>query len=237
MGSVVVILFLPIFFFAMLFGSIGGAITGTDKTKVELPYNEESGLVWECEEDAPWFSVVDVEIKDDKQIFTFKGESIYDCEDELVDVEEVKFTAENSQTLLYYAFEDEDYIAFNYKAIMYSPDEYGVVKYTPKADTYVESAIWHSWADENLYETEGPDGVTEFTLVYFPENLSEESETSTFTTYLEYTYFGEIGFSRDYERIVLEVELKDGESKVISETRQYFDRYNYCWSETKPVTE
>ncbi len=234
MGSVVIIFFLPIFFFVMLFGSIGGAITGADKTKVELPYDEESGLVWECEEDAPWFSLVDVEIDGDKQIFTFKGESVSDCADELVDTEEVRFTAENSQTRLYYAFEDEEYIAFDYKVILYSPDEYGVIKYTPKAETYIESALWCSWNDENLYETKGPDGETEFTLVYFPENLTEESETSTFTTCLEYTYFGDNGFRREWERIVLEVELKDGEAKVISENHQYFDPYNYCWSDTKP---
>ena len=75
MGSVVVIFFLPIFFLVSVFNSIAGAITGTDKTKVELPYDEESGLIWDCEEDASWFSVSDVRIEGDKQIFTFKGVS------------------------------------------------------------------------------------------------------------------------------------------------------------------
>ncbi len=50
----------------VIFGTVFGAITGTDRTKIELPYDEERGYVWTSSETSEWFNVTDTDIKNGK---------------------------------------------------------------------------------------------------------------------------------------------------------------------------
>lgn len=235
MGSVVVIFFLPIFFFVMLFGSIGGAITGTDKTKVELPYDEESGLIWECEEDAPWFSLVDVEVEGDKQIFTFKGESVFGGDQTADELAEVRFNAENSQSLLYYAVADDEYNALDYRVLLYSPNEYDVVTYTLEAHRPVEGRTWviydYSLSSNNAIRYYADD-KTQYNFVCLHD---EDGEERTFSHCMYYCCKDEYGHSTGCESIILKIVFKDGEARIVEETRQYYEDEYYGWSDNIPV--
>lgn len=271
MGSVTAFIMIPFLAVFAFFGTIFSTITGADKVKVELPYDEEQGLVWTCEENADWFSVTDMKIKGDKQIFTVKGDNMFNTEyRDDYGREEVVFTAENNEQVTYIAVKYEGIYALNINHIveLYTPEEYGVITYTPKAETPVDGAVWYGGSDENFYDVEGADGETEFTLIYLPNyflaNLPEEQpdnfseylsayypfylppylhglapgqkEDITFTTCLVYAVKGEYGVHEYHERILLDVELKDGEAKIINETRQYYVGGNE-WTETKPATD
>ncbi len=236
MGSVVVIFFLPIFFLVSVFNSIAGAITGTDKTKVELPYDEESGLIWECEEDASWFSVSDVRIEGDKQIFTFKGVSVFGGDQTADELAEVRFNAENSQSLLYYAVADDEYNALNYRVLLYSPDEYDVVTYTLEASRPVEEGGWVI-IDRSLSNNEDlyiADDKTQYNFVCLPDKDGGER---VFYHRMNYFCGDEHGHlpGCGCEYIVLKIVFKDGEARIEEETRQYYDDEYYGWSDNIPV--
>ncbi|MBQ7044379.1 MAG: hypothetical protein IJN78_07210 [Clostridia bacterium] len=236
MGVVTAFIMVPFLAVFAFFGTLFGAITGVDQAKVELPYNEEQGLVWTCEENADWFSVTDVKIKGDKQVFTLKGDDIFSTgyRDDY-GREEVIFTAENKEQVIYIATKYEGVYSLNINHIveLYGPDEYGVINYVPKAETPVDGAVWYSVFDENFYDIEGADGEAEFKLIYLPN--PDETEDMTFSTCLVYAVKGERGLHDYYERILLEVELKDREAKIVNEIRQYYNTDN-GWMETKPAT-
>ena len=214
MGSVTAFILVPFLSVFVLIGTIIGAITGSDKTKIELPYDKEQGLVWTSKETADWFSVTDVEIKNDKQIFTVKGECVFSNEYRRdYELEEVIFTAENNEQVVYIAEKYEGVRALNINHIVtvYSLEEYGAITYTPKADSPVDGAVWYSRSDENIYKTEGADGEAAFKLVYLPG----ETDGYTVTTHLIYAIKGEYGIHDYRERILLNVELKNGEASII----------------------
>ena len=226
MGSVVLFFLFPFLFIGMLFSSIPGAITGEDKTVIELPYNKETGLVWECKEDATWFSVVDNEIKGDNQIFTFKGTFVFKGDETDDDIEEVKFNAQNSETITYYGGMDEKVTLFR-KVVLYSPDEYGVITYTPEADYPIDGAYWNGHSD-NLFKTETKDGKTSFTYVY----LSKDDEKTTFTDSMRYEYINEDNIWSKHELITFKVELENGEATITEEKHQYY--VNDIWKDYMP---
>lgn len=234
MGSVTAFFLVPFLSLFVIFGTVFGAITGTDKTIIELPYDEEKGYVWTSQETADWFSVTDVDIKDDKQIFTIKGECIFSNEYKRdYEPEEVVFTAENNEQIIYIAEKYEGVRALNFKHIvtMYSPEDYGVITYTPKADSPVDGAVWYSSSDANIHNTEGADGNATFKLVY----LRDEDVEYTVTTYLIYAIKGEYGIHDYRERILLHIELKNGEAEIKKETRQYYNGKE--WTAEKPEAE
>ena len=273
MGSITAFIMLPFLVVWLFFGSLFGAITGVNNTKVELPYDEEAGLVWTCEENADWFEVSDVKVEGDKQIFTIKGLSMFDVEyrDYYGVKEEVVFTAENNEVLTYIAVHYEGMYSTNIYHLVeiYSPDEYGVLTYKPEASVPVEGAVWQGGGYENIYDVQGADGEAEFKLVFLPEYtyeplpeeelsqwerlyyeicnnfpyylppnftelLPEERVDTTFETCFNYVVRND-GYVEYYERILLEVEIVNGEAKILSETHEYY--VNNEWSTTRPVTE
>lgn len=273
MGAVTAFFMIPFLAVIVFFGSVFGSVTGADKAKVELPYDEEKGLVWTCEENADWFSVTDVKIKGDNQVFTIEGDSFMDTEyRSYFEPEEVIFTAANNEQVTYMAVRYEGAFSLNANWIvkLYSPEEYGVIEYTPKADMPVEGAVWFGGSDENIYDIEGADGEAEFKLVYIPEyvtgdlpqdnsesfaerlqdtyqyiyatlpfylppslqdNVPEEFINTKFSTYLLYAVKGERGIHDYRERIILDVEIENGEAKILKETHEYY--VDNEWSETK----
>jgi hypothetical protein len=74
MGSVTIIVIIPIAIILILASSLVGSITGGDRTQVVLPYEPEKGIVWECDvQDYTPIELVDTEIDGNKQIFYFKS--------------------------------------------------------------------------------------------------------------------------------------------------------------------
>lgn len=232
MGSITAIFLIPFLSVFAIFSSLFAAIIGVDKTEVELPYNEEKGLVWTCEENAEWFFVEETEIEGDKQIFTFKGNSVFSSEyQRYYDREEVVFTAENNEQIIYMAVKFDEFATLNHIVTMYSPDEYGMITYTPKADTPVDGAVWFGGANADVYKTEVVDGETEYTFVYLPD---EDGETA-FTTYMIYAVKGEYGLHEYHERILLDVKLENGEATVTQKVREYY--VDGKWTEDKSETQ
>ncbi len=230
MGSVTVFFIFPIMLIGMFFSSLFGAVTGNDKTKVELPYDEEKGLVWECEEDASWFSVTDTEIDGDKQIFTFKGASTFNTDETIHDEFEVIFTAENGEKIVYIAEDDNDYFGLEHKVKMYSPDEYDIVTYIPKADIPVEGGQWLTGAYTEAYKKETINGEGVFTLLYLPDGDGK----TRFTNELKYMTKDKDGSWKNHERIILEVVLENGEATIRQDFHEYY--VDYSWTKDKPVT-
>lgn len=257
MGAVTAIFLVPLLAVWALFGTFFGSILGVNNTKVELPYDEEAGLVWTCEENADWFDVTDVKVEGDKQIFTIKGLSMFDVEYTDLDgvKEEVIFTAENNEELTYIAVHYEGMFGVNiyYLVELYSPDEYGMLTYKPQATVPIEGGEWRGGGYANIYDIHGADGEAEFKLIFLPEytnesldkyylppdfidNLPEEWFDKTFETCFNYVVRDERGYVNYYERIIIEGEFADGEAKILNEIHEYYVGNNE-WSTTKPVTK
>ncbi len=232
MGSVTIFIIAPIMIIIMLFGSAVGAIKGDNVTKVELPYNPAEGIVWEYDGvDDPLFNLVETETDGDKQIFTFKGNAVFDgiFEDDHEPVDsdmimDVVFTNKKDEELLYYACVDHDYLALNHKIEFWSPDEYVIFDYTPKEETIVEGAEWVAWSSYKTGEAEN-DGVKTFTYLFLPDK--EEG-----TIYeLEFQYrnsepliysSGAIDYEK-YEKIAVKIHAEPGKYEIKDEDRFYYD--------------
>ena len=75
--SILLIFIIPAMIFEVLFSFITGAMFGYPTAKVELPYDEAAGLVWEYDNvDDPYVKLSETEIKDGKQIFYFESAGI-----------------------------------------------------------------------------------------------------------------------------------------------------------------
>ncbi len=230
MGSVTVFFILPFMLIGMFFSSLFGAITGNDRTKVELPYDEAKGLIWECEEDANWFSVINTEIEGDKQIFTFKGSSSFGTDETIYDEFEVVFTAKNGEEIVYIAEKDDDYFGIELKVKMYSPDEYDMITYTPEANIPVEGAEWYATGSSELYKAETVDGKNTFTFVYLPDGDGK----TRFSDELKYMSKDKDNSWQKHERIILEVVLENGKAIIRQDYHEYY--VDYSWTKDKPVT-
>lgn len=228
MGSVTIFIIAPLMMLIMFFGSVMGVIKGDNVTKVELPYNPSEGLVWEYDGvDDPLFSLVETETDGDKQIFTFKGnavfEGIFEENHETVDsdlVMDVVFTNENDEELLYYACVDHDYLALNHKIKFWSPDEYVIYDYTPKEETTVEGAEWVSAGTYKIGETVN-EGEKTFTYLFLPDG----ENGSIFEVDCMYRTVMNDGSGRytPYEKLVLEIKVNGNDYEIKSEDRLYYD--------------
>ena len=228
MGSVTIFFIAPIMMLLMLFGSIAGAISGDNVTKVELPYNPSEGIVWEYDGvDDPLFNLVDTETKGDKQIFTFKGVSMFNgiFEEEHEDVDsdmvmDVVFENENGEKLLYYARVDHNYFALEFKIKFWSPDEYAIFDYTPAEETTVEGAEWVSAGPYKIGETEN-DGAKTFTYLFLPDEISG----SVFEIDCMYRTVMNDGSGRytPYEKMELEIRVDGNKCEIKDEHRFYHD--------------
>ncbi len=233
MGSVTIIVIIPLMLIIMGVGSIAGAIKGDNVTEVVLPYNPSEGIVWECDGiDDSLFNLIETEIDGDEQIFIFKGNNmlsgLFDKSEDMSDydafdydtVTDVVFTNKNGEELLYCACVDHDYIALNYKMKFWSPDEYIIFDYTPKAETYVDGAEWVSGEDSLIGETES-NGEKTFTFRILPDK-EKESIYKLSCTYRAPMDDGS-GNYVFYEKIEVEIRTKGSEYIIKDEDRFYHE--------------
>ncbi len=240
MGSVTVFFIAPLIMVWMFFGSVFGAITGQNQTKVELPYDEEKGLVWECDMPEAWFSLEDTKTYGDKQIFVFKGSSVFNDREDIYDWFEIVFTAENGETVTYFAARDNMYFALEHKVSLYSPDEYDMITYTPKADFPVDGAQWYVVDNGDVYKTETIDGEETYTFVCMPngngkselENELVNQGKTVYENRFEYMRRTEDDKWEWHERIFITYVLENGEATITQESRSYY--VDGKWTEVKP---
>ncbi len=202
MGSVTALLlpFFPIVYLIMFLGNLFGASTGANVTEVALPYNEATGLVWECEKtDYGWFELSETKTEGKTQIFVFEANT------ERAYCNEVIFTAENGEEIVYYARDVGPAFPLYGKVKLYAPDEYIIYDYVPEAQNEVENGRWNktasgTQADDYLLHKIEVDGETAFRIICFEDapfshsyRYSDENGTIYERLTVEYRYTKESG--------------------------------------------
>lgn len=172
MGSVTVIflpILLPFMYLITFFGNLFGVTFGMSTTEVALPYNEETGLVWECEKtDYGWFELTDTRVEGDTQVFVFEAEAAESHCNEVV------FTAKNGERLAYRARDIGPAFPLYGKVKLYAPDEYVIYDYVPEPENKVENADWArttsgTQEDDYLLRKMEVDGKTVFRVICFED--------------------------------------------------------------------
>ena len=232
MGSITAIFLIPFLSFFAVFLGFYETIAGIGTEKVVLPYDPQNGVVWEYQEgDEAYIDCIDTEIKDDQQIFTFRGKRIFDknrptstyYENEAL-VDDIYFEDDNGNTKKYYAFldfrvSDPKTDSATYGSIdIYEETECASFQYTAKAQKELEDCYWHvydSGADlrQNRYIGEYKlENVHERTyrFVFPPEDIKDHSFNMTFV------YRDSQG--KQFEKLEVEFEMIGKEVKVIEET-------------------
>lgn len=242
MGSVTVIFLIPVMIVVMLIGTAAGGIKGDNVTQVELPYDPSKGIVWEYDGiDDPLMELDKIEVKGDRQIFTFKGDFMFESlfnEDESEEkddpymVMDVIFTDENGNEILYYARVNHDYLSLFYKISFWSPDEYIIFEYTPEEEIPYDGAEWvgysHSGAAKELGEENGT-----FSFLVLPDNPYGEETLCE----LEFTYRKPIDNPNkyiNYEKIEMIIQAEPGKCEIKSEDR-YYRGPTGLWTDIKPL--
>lgn len=230
MGSVTAIFLIPLLLPFMLFMGIFETAFGIGTEKVVLPYDEESGVVWEYREgDDAFVDCIRTEIKNGQQIFTFRGKWMIDDSnpesyqnEEFVD--DLYFVDADGNVKTYYAMLDfskdgpNDGSLFYGDMEIYEESECAVFEYTVKAITEVEDCYWHEYDysaqndDSNRY-VGLPDlkNVPERTykFVLSPEDIKD----GTFN--MSFYYRTESG--RQYEKITVTFEMVGKDVTVVEE--------------------
>ena len=117
-SSIWLVVLVPLMAVYALFGGIKGAIFGYPQAEVVLPYNEESGTVWEYDAaNDPYIGLDEVKVDGDEQIFvfsarenddentdTFANDEAYVSEESLYSDDEISAIAENCGFADRYAF-------------------------------------------------------------------------------------------------------------------------------------
>ncbi len=159
-----------------LFGFIGIA-TGDNTSEVVLPYEPESGYVWEYDgiDDISIISV-NSKNKNGKQIFSFMGMDIKEDVDH-GSVMDLVFTAENGETRTYYAYVENGFIYD--RVIVAAAEDCSVMDYTVKSVCGNEDCKWtvgFNREDEEcvLYNSDTTGTEMTYTVVVFPENEDKE---------------------------------------------------------------
>lgn len=135
--SILLVFIIPAMIFEVLFSFITGAMFGYPTAKVELPYDEATGLVWEYDNvDDPYVKLSETEIKDGKQIFYFESAGIEISTDgEMMDL---VFTDKNGNEEVYYCVTSAK---INEPGI-YSADECRLMEITLTATNPEEGGKW-----------------------------------------------------------------------------------------------
>ncbi len=224
--SIFLIFIIPATVISAIFESVFLFFTGMPVTEISLPYNPESGLVWECEAfDYHDLELKETEIKENEQIFTFAcvqesfGKTfddlfgvLYGKKDEYQgDVLEIDFTAKNGDKKNYYAWTDSR------SAPEFIPAEKCLtVAFTVSAKEAVEGTSWEVNALNSkniLRQKTTADSAETFTVVA-PENYNDGKELC-----IELTYSKSLG---KYERWHVYFDVTDG--KLVETTRLYADQ-------------
>lgn len=240
MGSVTIIVIIPIAVILILVSSLVGSITGGDRTQVVLPYEPEKGIVWECDvqDDTP-IELVETEIDGEKQIFYFKSNFSMDMVRHFADIAKdlitkeysdtewsygeyyrVTFTDENGNEQKYYAETqtDTESIYFD-RAVFYAPDEYFAFDYTVTAQQPIEGEYgWYNQDSEHrteFYKAEFSPTRT-VTIVHAGDDF--ESNEEYYNYWIEY---GPIdGYKRETESVKMKYRIVNGEVEIIEEIQK-----------------
>ncbi len=232
MGSVTIIIIIPLFFLFVIASSLIGGITGGDRTEIVLPYEPEKGIVWECDVQKGPIELVETEIDGKTQVFYFKStmsmgmvKTFADLAKQLItkeytdyeysygDFYKITFTDENGNEQKYYAEAelntDSIYIDI---AKIYAPGEYYAFDYTVTAQQPIEGEYgWYN--DDYSFRTE-----------HYEADYSPTRTLTIVHTYVnddEYRYsveYGPIDGSRkETEHVNIRYKIIDGEVEILEE--------------------
>ncbi len=243
MGAVTAIFLVPLLLPFMLFMGVFETAFGIGTEKVVLPYDEESGVVWEYREgDVAFVDCIRTEIKNGQQIFTFRGKWMLDDgnpesyqNEEFVD--DLYFVDADGNVKTYYAMLDfskdgpNDGSLFYGDMEIYEESECAIFEYTVKAITEVEDCYWHEYDysaqndDSNRYVglpdlKNVPERTYKFVLP--PEDIKD----GTFN--MSFYYRTESG--RQYEKIAVTFEMV-GKEVSVSEEIHYVEGEDGLWQE------
>lgn len=217
MGSVTV-LFLPLFpiiYLVMFLGNLFGTSIGANVTEVALPYNEDTGLVWECKRtDYGWFELSETRVEGDTQVFVFVAEAKESYCNEVV------FTAENGEELVYRA-RDVSGLPIWGKVKLYAPDEYVIYDYVPEPKNKVENGEWArtasgTQADDYCLNKIEVDGKTAFRVICF--------EDVSFSHSYRYFAWNSDRGATTYERVTVKFKYTKENGLEIEEIPQVYSR-------------
>lgn len=235
MGSVTIIVIIPLFLILFAGSSLIGAVTGGDRTQVVLPYEPEKGIVWECDVPDSPVELVETKVNGNTQIFYFKSTEgmdmvkiFADLAKQLItkeyseheysygDFYKITFTDANGNEQIYYA-ESELNLESVYidKLKIYSPDEYFTFDYTVTAQQPIEGE--YGWYNQNYefrtehYKAEYSPKKT-LTIIHTSDDLAEGEE------YYYSVEYGLIdGYNRENETVNIKYVINDGEVEILEE--------------------
>lgn len=177
--SFIITVLAPLYALFVAISSIFGLAAGDNTAKVALPYNPQSGLVWEYDNvEDPYISLTKTEIKDGEQIFYFTGNTRHAYK-EFIDGDylDLIFTDENGNSVKYYAFIYEEGYTYNSKVKILEPDEYIEYVYDINPQTPDVLYRWTSDIDCEKYLKYNPNTFAEknsYTVVYDKNSADSE---------------------------------------------------------------
>ncbi len=165
--SILLIFIIPATIIGVIFNFISGALMGYPTAKVELPYDESTGLVWEYDNiDDPYINLVETVIEDGKQVFYFESSGMsLESYGEFMDL---VFTDQNGNKEVFYCSSSAKINA----PTIYSEEECTLIEITLTANNPVEGGKW--LVSENghyiLYHNSSESETETFTIVITPKN-------------------------------------------------------------------
>lgn len=242
MGSVTIIVIIPLFLILLTGSSLIGAVTGGDRTQVVLPYEPEKGIVWECDVPDSPVELVETEIDGKTQVFWFKSNKVMDLvksfgevakslitdvypEHEYTygDIYKITFTDANGNEQIYYAESELNLESVYIDTLnIYSPDEYVTFDYTVTAQQPIEGEYgWYnqdySFRTEHYKAEYSPERT--LTIVHTADDIAEGEE---------YYYAVEYGLIDNYkaenETVRIKYVITDGEVEILEENHHITER-------------
>lgn len=229
-ASIWLVVIVPFMAFYGIFGSMLEYVFGTPTEKVVLPYNPDSGMVWEYDNaDDPYIFLSDTKIEGNEQVFYFKcvPDNFENPVDWLRDVYikdtggdsyagdkmELVFTDKNGNQEIFYAtaygtmeppqiYRADECLTFDYECIAQNPKENGV--WTVTLDSGYVLAKPHTYNNNAT-----------FTVVVFPDNTKDGE---TFGVEFEYFVVGK------RETCSAFFEIVNGEITVKKETHEIIEK-------------
>ncbi len=242
MGSVTIIVIIPLALILIACSSVIGDITGGDRTKVVLPYEPEKGIVWECDIPMGPVELVETEIDGETQVFYFKstkGKELIDgfvgvaksiitkedppeYETRFGDIYKVIFKDQNGNEQKYYAktATNTDSIYFD-TVDFFAPGEYYAFDYTATAQQPVDGEyFWFNEIYPSYTECFAPEysPTKTFTIV-----LTDNFESGEEHYYdMRYGYF-EYSDAKATEYIKIKYIINNGNVEILEETKGFYE--------------
>lgn len=235
MGSVTIIVIIPLFLIFFAGSSLIGAVTGGDRTQVVLPYEPEKGIVWECDVPDSPIKLVETEVNGNTQTFWFKSTKTMDLvkgfgeaakglitdvypEHEYTygDLYKIIFTDANGNEQIYYAESNLNLESIYFETPkIYSPEEYFAFDYTVTAQQPIEGEYgWYnqdySFRTEHYKAEYSPTRTV--TIVHTADDIAEGEEY-----YYEVEYGLIDNYKAENETVSIKYVITDGEVEILEE--------------------